>query len=144
MNIRKCVCAHKEKRGNDISVWYGACDLWNFVDKMVLRKKTSGMRRPGNQHTDTEVSRAKPRLHHKQMPRTSWPRVPRSTSFYPSPLKHVQKSCHVELCSSEADKMTRHQSPEQMTHSFAYIVGNPSILYCKQIVIWRLYLRDQL
>lgn len=62
--------------------------------------------------------------------------------LYPSPFKHVWKSCHIELCSSEADKMTRHHSLEQMTQSLVYKVGNPSILYCKQIIIWRLYFMD--
>jgi len=82
----------KEKRGNKIPIWYDARDPWNFVVEMALRKKTLGMTRPGNQHADREVSRAKScldSLHQKQMPRMSGPRVPRSISLYPSPFKHV-------------------------------------------------------
>lgn len=37
--------------------------------------------------------------------------------------------------------MTRYRSLKQMTHSLAYKFGNPSMLYCKQTVTWRLYLR---
>lgn len=79
----------RKKRGNKIPIWYDACDPWNFVVEMALRKKTLRMTRSGNQHADREVSRAKSRLdslHHEQMPRTSWPHVP-SASAVPITLQ---------------------------------------------------------
>lgn len=127
----------RKTRGNNIPMWYGACDPWNFVTEMVLRMTTSGLTRSGNENAD-EVSRESclDSLYHKQMPKRSWLCLPSL------PFKHILKTCHIKLCSSDTYKTTRYHSLKQMTHRLACKVGNPSILYCKQIVTWRLYLRD--
>lgn len=42
----------RKTRGNNIPMWYGACEPWNFVTEMVLRMTTSGLTRSGNENAD--------------------------------------------------------------------------------------------
>ena len=132
------------KVGNKIPTWCDACGPWNFVTEMALKMNTFEMTRPGNQIADREVSKAKScpdSLYHKQLPK-SWPHTQGSISQYSSPFKHTVKDLSCLIVLFDAYMTTRYPNLKQMTRNFAYEVGNSSVLYCKQIITWRLQLRD--